>query len=77
MRSISGSTSTRSNTYAIYTPLRTRLLREAEDAGAKTLSGLSMLVYQGAAAFKLWTGMDAPEESMARAIEEELGGCQQ
>jgi shikimate dehydrogenase len=62
---------------AIYNPFRTRLLREAEDVGAKTMSGLSMLVYQGAAAFKLWTGVDAPKASMIRAIEEELGGCQQ
>lgn len=61
---------------SVYNPYRTRLLREAEDAGAKTLSGLKMLVYQGAAAFKLWTGREAPEELMTRAVVENLGGGQ-
>ncbi len=57
----------------VYNPPRTRLLREAEEAGARTLTGVGMLVYQGAAAFKLWTGMDAPEEAMMRSVEEALG----
>ena len=41
----------------VYNPRETRLLREAAAAGAKTLGGLPMLVYQGAAAFELWTGV--------------------
>jgi len=58
---------------SVYNPPRTRLLREAGEAGARTLSGVSMLVYQGAASFELWTGREAPEGLMARAVEEELG----
>jgi len=61
---------------SVYNPPRTRFLREAEEAGARTLSGIRMLVYQGAASFRLWTGRDAPEGLMARAVEEELGGGQ-
>ncbi len=60
----------------VYNPLRTRLLREAEEAGARTLSGLRMLVYQGAAAFKLWTGVEPPVELMYDAVTEVLGGEQ-
>jgi len=59
---------------AVYNPMRTRLLRDAEKAGARTLGGLRMLVYQGAAAFELWTGLRAPEELMLRHVEEHLGG---
>jgi len=60
----------------VYNPLRTRLLREAEEAGARTLSGLRMLVYQGAAAFRLWTGMEPPVELMYDAVTKVLGGEQ-
>ena len=61
---------------AVYNPLRTRLLREAEEAGARTLPGLRMLVYQGAAAFRLWTGVEPPVELMYDAVIEVLGGEQ-
>ncbi|MBI2854874.1 MAG: shikimate dehydrogenase [Chloroflexi bacterium] len=44
----------------VYNPEVTPLLKEAARAGARTLSGLPMLVYQGAAAFELWTGKEAP-----------------
>lgn len=57
----------------VYNPPRTRLLREAEAAGARTLNGLGMLIYQGAMAFRLWTGREAPIEVMRRAVEEALG----
>ncbi len=60
----------------VYNPLRTRLLREAEEAGARTLPGLRMLVYQGAAAFRLWTGAEPPVELMYDAVTEVLGGEQ-
>jgi shikimate dehydrogenase len=49
-------------------PPRTRFLKEVESRGAVTLDGLGMLVYQGAIAFKLWTGMDAPVEVMKQAL---------
>jgi shikimate dehydrogenase len=59
---------------AVYNPMRTRLLRDAEEAGARTLEGLRMFVYQGVAAFELWTGLRAPEALMLRHVEEHLGG---
>jgi shikimate dehydrogenase len=51
----------------VYNPLKTQLLINAEKAGARTLEGLAMLVYQGAAAFELWTGKDAPTDVMFEA----------
>jgi shikimate dehydrogenase len=51
----------------IYYPLKTRLLREAEAAGAKTIDGLTMLVYQGAASFEIWTNKKAPIDVMMKA----------
>lgn len=54
----------------VYNPLKTRLLAEAEKAGAKTISGIDMLVWQGALAFELWTKTKAPINIMkAKAIE--------
>ncbi|MDW7773057.1 MAG: shikimate dehydrogenase [Desulfobulbaceae bacterium] len=44
----------------VYAPLKTRLLMEAETAGCEVVDGLKMLLYQGAAQFKLWTGREAP-----------------
>ncbi len=48
----------------VYNPIKTRLQREAEVAGATTISGLNMLVWQGALAFEKWTGLKAPVELM-------------
>lgn len=42
----------------VYRPLRTRLLREAQAAGARTVDGLWMLVFQGLAQLRLWTGAE-------------------
>lgn len=56
----------------VYNPLETRLLREAKAAGAKTISGVLMLVYQGAEAFKLWTGVEPPVELMKKTVLEAL-----
>ncbi len=47
-------------TDTIYKPKETKLLREAKAAGCITFGGNGMLVYQGAAAFKLFTGADMP-----------------
>ncbi len=49
-------------------PPRTPFLQEAGARGARTLDGLGMLVYQGAIAFKMWTGLDAPVEVMHQAL---------
>lgn len=51
----------------VYNPPRTKLLREAEKAGARAISGVEVLVYQGAESFKLWTGRDAPIKIMREA----------
>ena len=51
----------------VYNPKDTPLLREAEAAGAKTLGGIYMLVYQGASAFEMWTGKPAPVSVMLEA----------
>jgi shikimate dehydrogenase len=56
----------------IYNPPRTRLLREADAAGVKTLSGLGMLVHQAAAAWEIWTGQSAPIAVMTAAAERAL-----
>ena len=60
----------------VYNPRVTPLLQEAGKAGAQTLGGLPMLVYQGAAAFEIWTGEDAPVRVMFRAAEEALAARQ-
>ena len=52
----------------VYTPLQTRLLREAEDAGARTIDGAWMLLYQGVEAFEIWTERSAPVEAMNEAL---------
>lgn len=49
----------------VYNPWPTPLLKLAERVGADTLGGLPMLVYQGAASFKLWTGREAPVDLMS------------
>jgi shikimate dehydrogenase len=51
----------------VYNPARTRLLAEAAAAGARTVEGLPMLVYQGAASFERWTGQPAPVSIMMEA----------
>jgi shikimate dehydrogenase len=56
----------------IYNPGTTALLEEAQAVGATTIGGLEMLVQQGAAAFQLWTGRQAPLEVMRLAALEAL-----
>ena len=53
----------------VYNPKDTPLLMEAKNAGAKIMSGMWMLVYQGAIAFEKWTSREAPLEVMFRATE--------
>ena len=52
----------------IYNPSQTCLLRLAQAIGLRTASGLSMLLHQGALAFKLWTKQDAPLAVMRTAL---------
>lgn len=56
----------------IYNPRATRLLQAAEQAGATAIHGLGMLVWQGALAFEMWTGVNAPVASMRAAVEEAI-----
>ncbi|WP_130499723.1 shikimate dehydrogenase [Natrinema hispanicum] len=57
---------------AVYSPLETRLLRDAADAGATTVDGAWMLLYQGVEAFEIWTGRDAPVDAMNNALRSRL-----
>ncbi|WP_418284297.1 shikimate dehydrogenase [Halorubrum sp. DTA46] len=57
---------------AVYTPIETRLLREAADAGATAIDGAWMLLFQGVEAFEIWTGRKAPVEAMNAALRAEL-----
>ena len=45
-----------------YSPLETKMRSMAKEVGCKTMNGLGMMLFQGAAAFKLWTGKDMPIE---------------
>ncbi|CAH8356704.1 unnamed protein product [Eruca vesicaria subsp. sativa] len=47
---------------AVYTPRNTRLLREAEECGATTVSGAEMFVRQAYEQFEIFTGLPAPKE---------------
>ena len=58
----------------VYNPLMTPLLKLAREAGANILGGLPMLVYQGAASFKLWIGREAPVDIMFDRAKEMLTG---
>ena len=46
----------------IYNPEETLLMKQAKAAGCRTFNGLYMLLYQGAEAFKIWTGKEMPVE---------------
>ncbi len=52
----------------IYEPRETELLLKAEKAGAKTMNGESMLLYQGALAFRFWTGKEMPVREIKKMI---------
>ena len=56
----------------VYNPVETKFLRQARDAGARTVSGVEMFVRQAAGQFAAWTGRDAPTDVMRRAIESRL-----
>jgi len=58
----------------VYNPSLTPLLKLSQKAGANILGGLPMLVYQGAASFKLWTGREAPVDIMFNKAKEILTG---
>jgi shikimate dehydrogenase len=53
-------------------PRESQFLRDATVRGCPTVDGLGMLVYQGVAAFKIWTGVDPDPHVMREALEEYL-----
>ncbi len=52
----------------VYAPAKTKFLEMAESVGCKTINGFPMMLYQGAAAFKLWTGQDMPIEHVKKVM---------
>ena len=60
----------------VYNPLETPLLAAAVRAGASTLGGIYMLVYQGAASFEMWTGREAPVNVMLEAATQAMAARQ-
>ncbi len=57
----------------VYRPEVTPFLAAAAARGMRTLGGLPMLIYQGALAFELWTGVAAPVDVMFEAARKRLG----
>ncbi|PZD71273.1 Shikimate dehydrogenase (NADP(+)) [Acaryochloris thomasi RCC1774] len=56
----------------IYTPNPTQFLQDAEALGCHTISGLEMLVQQGAAALEIWLGQPAPIDVMRETLQAQL-----
>ena len=56
----------------VYKPLKTRLMIQAEAAGARAINGLGMLAWQGARSFELWTGSAPPVDAMMAAALERV-----
>jgi len=57
----------------VYNPIETKLAKDAKNMGAKVISGVEMLIHQGSASFKIWTGHSAPVKAMREAILSKLG----
>jgi shikimate dehydrogenase len=56
----------------VYNPVETKLAKDAKAAGARVVSGVEMLVHQGAASFEIWTGRPAPVPVMRNAVLQQL-----
>ena len=52
----------------VYEPEETKLLKDAKAQGCKTVGGLGMLLYQGAAAVKLYTGREMPVDEIKKEL---------
>jgi len=57
---------------AVYNPIETRLIREARQAGCRTVAGIDHFIRQAVEQFELWTGRAAPVETMRRVVIEAL-----
>ena len=51
-----------------YSPLETKMRSMAKEVGCKTMNGLGMMLFQGSAAFELWTGEPMPIEHMKEVL---------
>lgn len=56
----------------VYSPKETRLIKDAKKEGAKVILGYEMFLYQGVEQFKLYTGLEAPIETMRKALLQSL-----
>ncbi|MCI1964938.1 MAG: shikimate dehydrogenase [Oscillospiraceae bacterium] len=56
-------------TDVVYSPTETALLKMAKEVGCKTMNGMGMMLFQGAAAFKLWTGKTMPIDYMKKILD--------
>jgi shikimate 5-dehydrogenase len=56
----------------IYNPLKTQLLRDAEETGCQVMDGVRMFVHQGAEQIKLWTKKEPPREFMKQVVLKKL-----
>lgn len=56
-------------TDVVYFPRETALLKMAKEVGCKTMNGLGMMLFQGCAAFELWTGQSMPIEYMKEILD--------
>jgi shikimate dehydrogenase len=59
----------------VYNPVETKLAKDAKAAGAQVVSGVEMLIYQGAASFEIWTERMAPIEVMRKAALNQLSSA--
>lgn len=55
-------------TDTVYAPAETELLRMAKEVGCKNMNGFGMMLFQGAASFKLWTGKEMPIEHVKKVL---------
>ena len=56
----------------VYKPQQTPFLADAQKANCRIVEGWEMLLFQGAASLKIWTGRDAPVDAMKKALTDSL-----
>ena len=56
-------------TDVVYAPRETAMLKMAKEVGCKTMNGLGMMLFQGAAAFEMWTGKEMPIDHMKEVLD--------
>ena len=56
-------------TDVVYSPRETAMLKMAKEVGCKTINGMGMMLFQGAAAFEMWTGKEMPIDHMKQVLD--------